>query len=103
MPFGLCNAPATYQWFIDQILAETNEKFTAVYMDDIIVFSKTFEEYLQHLHQVFEILRNAEIKCEKDKCFFVRKTIPYLGHIITPLGIKPNDTLIEKVRNFPLP
>ena len=103
MPFGLCNAPATYQRFMDQILAETNEKFTAVYMDDIIVFSKTFEEYLQHLNQVFEILRKAGIKCGKDKCSFVRKTIPFLRHVITPTGIKPNDALVEKVRNFPLP
>src|SRR5579863_2098877 len=100
MPFGLCNAPATYQRFMDQILAETNEKFTAVYMDDIIVSSKTFEEYLQHLYQVFKILRKAGIKCGKDKCFFVRKTIPYLGYVITPTGIKPNNALIEKVKNF---
>src|SRR5438128_2867852 len=79
MPFGLTNAPATFQQLMDRILTETNDEFTAVYMDDIIVYSQTFEEHLQHLRKVFQLLADAKLKMGADKCSFCQMSIPFLG------------------------
>lgn len=103
MPFGLKNAPATFQRMMDQVLQEVNEKFAVVYMDDILVFSRTFKDHLEHLQKVFDLLEEAGLRMGKDKCKFCRQQIPFLGHIITPDGIKPNEPLIEKVLRFPEP
>ena len=88
---------------MDRVLEETNDHFTAVYMDDIIVYSRTFEDHLQHLKKVFQLLEKAKLKCGADKCSFCRTKIPFLGHIITPEGIKPNEALTTKVKDFPAP
>ena len=62
MPFGLCNAPATFQRLMNYVFQEFLGKFAAVYIDDIIIYSKTFEQHLDHMQQVFDALRNACLK-----------------------------------------
>src|SRR3954464_15063160 len=61
MPFGLCNAPATFQCLIDHVLGNINRKFALVYIDNIIIFSETFEEYLQYIEEVMQRIKNAEL------------------------------------------
>ena len=73
MPFGLCNAPATFQRLMELVLTGLTRKSCMVYIDDILVFSKTFEEHLTHLRQVFDRLRQVGLRLTPKKCSFVRK------------------------------
>ena len=107
MPFGLTNAPSVFQRLIERVLAGLNPEdgpaFTAVYIDDVIVFSRTLEEHLQHLCQVIQRISNAGLKLKPTKCHFIREEVEYLGHLITPKGLKTNPTLTSAVANFPQP
>jgi transposase InsO family protein len=89
MPFGLCNAPATFQRFMDATMAGLKWKTLLVYMDDIIVFSATFNEHLNDLEEVFIRLKDANITLNLNKCSFFRKKIKYLGHTISREGVQP--------------
>ena len=103
MPFGLCNTPATFQRTMDIILGEYNWKFTMVYIDDINVYSETFEEHLHHLRLVFNKIKAAGLKLNKEKCNFTRNTLPFLGHIISTEGIAPDPSTIQRIQDFPQP
>ena len=95
MPFGLKNAPATFQRLMNRILMKYLHKFCFVYMDDIIIFSKSLQEHLQHLKLIFEELKQYDLKIQLDKSEYLRKEVPFLGHIITADGIKPNPDKIK--------
>ena len=103
MPFGLCNAPATFQRLMESVLAGLTRKFCVVYIDDILVFSRTFEEHLIHLRQVMERLDRAGLRLKPKKCNFVRERVEYLGHVISKHGIEVDPAKIEAVRGFPQP
>ena len=103
MPFGLCNAPATFQRLMNYVLQDHLGKFVSVYLDDIIIYSKNFEQHLDHIKLVFESLRQANLKIKLKKCFFCLPNIPFLGHIVGRNGIKPDPSKIEKIKNFPVP
>jgi hypothetical protein len=103
MLFSLTNTPAIFQQLMNKILEETNDHFTAVYMNDIIVYLQTFKEHFMHLGKVFQLLEKVKLKCGTDKCSFCKTMIPFLSHIITLEGIKLNEILITKIKNFPLP
>ena len=103
MPFGLCNAPVTFQKTMDIVLGEYNWKFAMVYIDDINTYSEIFDEHLQHLQLIFEKIKAAGLKLNKEKCSFVRKTLPFLGHIISDKGITPDPSTIQKIQDFPQP
>jgi len=75
MPFGLCNAPATFQRLINQVLRKYLRKFILVYLDDIIIYSKTFEEYKEHVRLVFEVLQAASLMMKLKKCKFAQKEL----------------------------
>ena len=99
MPFGLKNAPATFQSLMDRILM----KFCFVYKDDIVIFSKSLQEHLQHRKLIFEELEQYGLKIKLDKSEFLRKEVIYLGHIITADGIKPNPDIIKAILKYPIP
>ena len=103
MPFGLINGPATYQMVMNQILGGLNWKILLVYMDDIVIFSNSFEDHLAHLELVFTRLREANLKLKPSKCKFAAQKVLYLGHYITPEGIHVNPAKTEAVRSFPTP
>ena len=94
MPFGLKNAPAVFQRLMQRVLMGLNPVdgpgFVSVYLDDILVFSETFEEHLEHLRQVIERLSGAGLKLKPSKCHSIYQRVEYLGHLITPSGIHPN-------------
>jgi hypothetical protein len=103
MPFGLSNAPATFQRLMDIVLAGIKWQSCLVYIDDIVVFSPTFEQHIKDLSAVFERLASAGLTLKASKCDFCRKELKYLGHIVTPNGIKPDPGLVDSVKYFPQP
>ncbi len=103
MPFGLCNAPATFQRVMQHVLAgmEWNDCF--VYLDDILIVSKDLEEHLEHLREVFERLRRAGLKLKPKKCHLLQESVHFLGHVISKDGIRPDPAKTRKVEEFPVP
>ena len=99
MPFGLCNASATFQRLMETVLAGLVRKTCMVYIDDILVFSKTFEEHLTHL-QVFDRLRHASLLLKPKKCAFAQPKVEYLGHVVTRDGNEVDPKKVEAVRGF---
>src|SRR6266540_2657999 len=97
MPFGLCNAPATFQRLMNQVLRKYLGKFVLVYLDDIIIYSKMFKEHKEHVRLVFESLRAASLMMKLKKCKFAQKELRFLGHIISAEGIKTDPDKITKM------
>ena len=103
MPFGLKNAPATFQRMMDNVLREYQYKTCFVYMDDIVIFSKSLQDHLIHLEQIFKKLKETNLKVQLDKSEFLRKEVNFLGHVITPDGITPNPIKIQAIQKYPIP
>ena len=103
VPFGLCNAPATFSRLMDHVLAGLHWETCLFYLDDIIVFSSTWEEHLARLRQVFQRLRHANLKLGADKCTFADKEVSYLGHRVTKEGLLSDSSLLAAIREIPLP
>lgn len=103
MPFGLCNAPATFQRAMDQLLAGLKWNSCLVYIDDIVIFSKTFAEHLQHLKQVFERIRKSRFHLKAEKCSFGKREINYLGHVISKKGIYPDLSKLSAIQSIQIP
>ena len=103
MPFGLCNAPATFQRLMDKLLASYRGKFVEVYLDDITIFSTTFELHCQHVEIILDALRQANLMLNAEKCFFFLPEVKLLGHVINREGIQPDEDKIIKVRDYPVP
>ena len=90
MPFALTNSGASFQRLMGHILRGLEYRFSLIYIDDIIIFSKSVEENLAHLEEVFRRLREANVKLNPKKCSFVKQKVEYLGHVVTPDGVIPN-------------
>ena len=101
MPFGLTNAPATFQHLMETCLGEIHLKLCIIYLDDIIVFSKTPEEHIERLRGMFEKLAAAGLKLKPSKCKFFKLRVTYLGHIVSKNGIKTDPKKIEAIKNWP--
>ncbi|GBG84166.1 hypothetical protein CBR_g38140 [Chara braunii] len=103
MPFGLTNVPATFQRCMNDLFRPWLDRFVVVYLDDILVFSKTLEEHRGHLRQVLEKLREANFKINAKKCEWAKTQVLYLGHVLDGDGIKPKDSKIASIRDWPTP
>ena len=103
VPFGLCNAPATFSRLMDRVLAGLHWETCLFYLDDIIVFSSTWEEHIARLREVFERLRHAKLKLGAAKCTFAAKEVSYLGHRVTEEGLLPDPLLLAAIRDIPPP
>ena len=101
VPFGFAQAPAYLQRLINEVLTDCN--FVMGYLDDIIIFSKTKEEHLQHLEEIFEWLWKAGLKLKLQKCSFFKKHIQYLGHLISDEGIQPLPEKLKSIAKMPVP
>uniref|UniRef100_A0A6G5AB96 Putative tick transposon n=1 Tax=Rhipicephalus microplus TaxID=6941 RepID=A0A6G5AB96_RHIMP len=100
LPFGLCSAPATFQRLMDTVLSGLKWQTCLVYLDDVIVFSKTFEEHLSRLLSVFRAIRSAGLTLKPEKCHFGFKELQFLGHVVSHEGVRPDPDNIAAVRNF---
>ena len=85
MPFRLTNAPATFQHLMQSCLGNLHLQYCIIYLDDIIVFSKTQEEHLVRLRVVFKELKRTELKLKPSKCEFFKQELIYLGHVVSKL------------------
>ena len=103
MPFGLCNAPATFQQLMDLVLAGLQWSSCLVYLDDIIIVGRTFEEHLQNLQAVLIRLREAGLKLKPQKCALCLPQVEFLGHVVSAQGVSTDPRKTEKVRNWPIP
>ena len=103
MPFGLTNAPATFQRLMNEVLDSTLRRGVMIYLDDINIYGKTFEEHLEKLEEVLQLLKETGLKIKPSKCHFAKREITFLGHIVNQKGILPDPEKIEKVKNFPRP
>ncbi|GBG75628.1 hypothetical protein CBR_g20258 [Chara braunii] len=103
MPFGLTNAPTTFQRCMNDLFRPWLDRFVVVYLDDILVFSKTLEEHQGHLRQVLEKLREANFKINAKKCDWAKTQVLYLGHVLDGDGVKLEDCKIAEIRDWPTP
>lgn len=103
MPFGLTNSPISFQTLMSNVLRGLNWKSVLVYVDDILIFSRLFDEHLQHLAQVFDRLKNANLKLQPTKCHFAEKEVKFLGHVISIKGVSVDPEKTKAVSEFPVP
>lgn len=103
LPFGLCNAPSTFQRLMDILLSGLQWNECLVYLDDILIFSATFEQMLERLENILSRLNTAGMKLKIDKCKFCEKEVVYLGHVISENGVRPDPSKISAVQNIPFP
>ncbi|CAK9799160.1 Retrovirus-related Pol polyprotein from transposon 297 [Anthophora plagiata] len=103
MPFGLCNAPATFERLMESVLRGLNWKVCLVYLDDVIIFGGHFAEELARLRQVFSRLRRAGLLMSPRKCSFFCRQVRYLGHIVTETGVKTDPEKVKAITEWPVP
>ncbi|GBG62959.1 hypothetical protein CBR_g34659 [Chara braunii] len=103
MPFGLCNAPGTFQHAMNRIVHDYLDKFVVVYLDDIRTFGKTVEEHAQHVDKVLSLLHHHKYEINAEKCEFGCTRILYLGHEVSADGIRPKDAKVASIRDWPRP
>lgn len=103
MPFGLKNAPATFQRMMNHVLRDYINKICVIYMDDILVFSTSLEEHLDNLSKIFETLNKHNLKVQLNKCNFLARETKFLGHVVTSDGLKPCPSKIEIMNKVPIP
>ncbi|GBG73549.1 hypothetical protein CBR_g16892 [Chara braunii] len=103
MPFGLCNAPGTFQTEMHRIFRPYLDKFMVVYLDDILVFSKTVREHAEHLAFVLQSLRDSQYKINREKSSFGVPSVIYLGHVISGDGLAPEAAKIAAIQEWPQP
>ncbi|CAF4441806.1 unnamed protein product, partial [Rotaria magnacalcarata] len=103
MPFGLTNAPATFQRLMDLVLGGLKWSCALVYLDDIIVYSTSFDDHLYHLELVLQQIQQSGLTLKIDKCHFCKTQLKYLGHIVSKEGIRPDPDKLNAVREYPVP
>jgi len=103
MPFGLCNAGATFQRLMNIIMSGLCFQCCLVYLDNIIVFSRTPEQHLDRLRIVLERLRSARLKLTPEKCTLFQRSVSFLGHVVTEKEIETDPTKVRAVMEWPIP
>ena len=103
MPMGLTNAPATFQRMMDLVLAGYKWQFCLVYLDDIIVFSPTWERHAYDLHRVLQRLSTARLRIKAKKCFFFANEVQYLGFVVSSEGTSADPAKVKAMSEFPTP
>ena len=87
MPFGLCNAPVTFERLMERVLVGLPWQILLIFLDDVIVHAKSFEEVMRRLRLVFELLRSANLKLSPKKCDLFQRKVTFLGHVVSGDGV----------------
>ena len=103
MAFGLTNSPATFQRLMERCMGELNLKECLIFLDDILVFSQTFEEHLERLEAVFSRLKEHGLKLKPSKCEFFKTKVNYLGHVVSQTGVETDPEKISALSSWPVP
>ena len=103
MPFGLCNAPATFQSTMNSIFQDFIDDFVIVYMDDLLIYSKTSEDHERHLRAVLQRMQEHGLRARVHKCRFLQKEVDYLGYIVGTGQVKADPGRIEAISSWPVP
>ena len=103
MPYGLCNAPATFQHLMQNCLGELNLQYALIYLDDVIVYSCTPKDHLKRLQAVLDRFALNGLKLKPSKCHFFKESLTYLGHEISAAGMLPGQEGIQKIAEMGYP
>ncbi|KAJ0949182.1 putative nucleotidyltransferase, Ribonuclease H [Helianthus annuus] len=103
MPFGMTNAPAVFMDLMNRVCKPYLDKFVIVFIDDILIYSKSQEEHEQHLRLILELLRNEQLYAKFSKCDFWLREVHFLGHVVNKNGIHVDPAKIESIKNWPTP
>ena len=103
MPFGLTNAPVVFMCLMNNVLHKYLDKFVVVFIDDILIYSKSKEEHEEHLKIVLQKLREHQLYAKFSKCDFFKDKIQYLGHVVTKEGISVDPEKIKSIEEWPVP
>lgn len=103
MAQGLCNAPSTFQRLMDKVLAGYKYDFCFAYLDDIVIFSVTFDEHVEHVRKVLERLRQYNLSLSPNKCHFAQHETKFLGHIVGNGAVRPDPAKIEAIKHMQPP
>ena len=103
MPFGLCNAPAAFQFFLNDVLKEYLDVFVVVYIDDILIYSDNEDLHVDHVTTVLATLRKHQLFCKLSKCEFHVSVVEFLGVMITPSGLVMAERKVKAVTDWPQP
>ena len=103
LPFGLTNSPATFQRYLQSCLNNLLWRFCLVYIDDVIIYSSSMDEHVDHVRLVLDRLAKHQLRLNAEKCEFGTSTVLYLGHVVTPEGVLPDSDKTKAIEEFPRP
>jgi hypothetical protein len=103
MPFGLTNAPSTFRRLMNEVLSALIGKFVVDYFDDILIYNTSIDEHIDHLHAVFNALRDAHLFGNLEKCTFCMDRVSFLGYVVTLEGIEVDHGKVEAIHGWPIP
>jgi hypothetical protein len=101
--FGLTNSPRTFMRLMNEVLCSFIGKFVVIYFNDILIYSKSLDEHIEHLDAVFDALREACLFANLEKCTFCTDRVAFLGYVVTPQGIEVDEAKIEAIKSWPIP
>ncbi len=103
MPFGLTNAPGTFQRVMNDVFFQLLDRGVLVYLDDILIYSRTQEEHIELLKEVFNLLRKNRLYIKESKCALFLENVEFLGHVISAKGVSVEKSKIAAIQNWPQP
>ena len=101
MPFGLCNAPSSFQATMNRLFQPHLCKYIIVFFNDILIYSRSFRDHLEHLEVAFQILMEGKFTLKFSKCSFAQQQIKYLGHVVSNQGVQPLLDKVQAIQRWP--